>query len=377
MAEVEMEHADAPLGALEEDDPIVSSYDIYIKPQLAGDLQMYVLQFPNRDSRQPYNKMQGSEPLKLRIKPNAGMVELDVPMEVYSNYDRKKGLAWGGAMKKSAESKGNGSHGLPGGFGIGAAPPVGRGKGRGAIVDQEAIQSQILADYQNAVKNERVLVKQTLGGQTMAKDDTTPQYMIGTFSGNQLHLTPVDNIVQMRPQFHHIDAQSEQDRAGRARDPAAGARATPDARAIHMTVKSNVDGEEDTTDTMAARITAAQAEAWKKHRYVDEEHLESWDGYQNLFVGSEKDGMIQEEELKNKPMLRSSLNNAEYLDEISAPMDAAKLSRSQKVKKVKKGKGKEKAMDEPEDGAESDEDAISDPALSDTEDEDEAIVPKA
>merc|ERR1719262_1567090 len=248
MADVEMENAD------HDPDPIVSSYDIYIKPQLAGDLQMYILQFPNRDSRQQYNRAKGSEPLKMRIKPNAGMVELDVPMDAHINYDKKKGLAWGGAMKKSMESKGTGSHGL-----------------RGGIVDQEAIQSQILADYQNAVRNERVLVKQTLGGQAMAKDDTTPQYMIGTFSSNELHLTPVDNVVQMRPQFHHIDAQTEQDRAGRARDPAAGPRAPPDARAIHMTVKSNVDGEEDTTDTMAARITLAQSEAWKSHRYVDEE----------------------------------------------------------------------------------------------------------
>ena len=146
---------------------------------------MYILQFPNRDSRQQYNRAKGSEPLKMRIKPNAGMVELDVPMDAHINYDKKKGLAWGGAMKKSMESKGTGSHGLPGGFGIGAAPPSGRGRGRGGIVDQEAIQSQILADYQNAVRNERVLVKQTLGGQAMAKDDTTPQYMIGTFSSSK------------------------------------------------------------------------------------------------------------------------------------------------------------------------------------------------
>ncbi|KAH7355164.1 Sin-like protein conserved region-domain-containing protein [Rhexocercosporidium sp. MPI-PUGE-AT-0058] len=372
MADVEME--DAPY----DDDPIVSSYDIYIKPQLAGDLQMYILQFPNRDSRQQYNKAKGSEPLKMRIKPNAGMVELDVPMDASANYDRKKGLTWGAAMKKSAESKGNGSHGLPGGFGIGAAPPGGRGRGRGGIVDQEAIQNQILADYQSAIRNERVLVKQTLGGQAMAKDDTTPQYMIGTFSANQLHLTPVDNVVQMRPQFHHVDAQSEQDRAGRARDPAAGPRAPTDARAIHMTVKSNVDGEEDTTDTMAARITIAQSETWKSHRFVDEEKEESWTGFsQNLFVGGfEQDAEAQEELLQTKPKLLSSLNNAEYLDEISAPMDAAKLSRSQKLKK-RKGKGKEKATEGGGDGAESDTlDAISDPSMSDTEDEDDVPTPK-
>lgn len=124
---------------------------------------------------------------------------------------------------------------------------------------------------------------------------------------------------------------------------------------------------------MAARITAAQSEVWKNHRFVDEEKGESWEGYQqNLFIGSERGQINQDldEVLKSKPKLLSSLNNAEYLDEISAPMDAAKLSRSQKVKKGKrKGKGKEKAID----GAESDTlDAISDPSLSDTEEEDDA-----
>lgn len=185
MTDVEME--DAP----HDNDPVVSSFDVYVKPHLAGDLEMYVLQFPNRDSRQQYTSAKGSEPLKMRIKPKAGMVELDVPMEANRNYDKRKGLEWGSAMKKSAETKGNGSYGLPGGFGIGAAPPGGKAKLRAGIVDQEALQSQILADYQNAIRDERVLVKQTLGGQAMAKDDTTPQYMIGTFSGSRWRQIPL------------------------------------------------------------------------------------------------------------------------------------------------------------------------------------------
>jgi DNA-directed RNA polymerase-3 subunit RPC5 len=83
-----------------------------------------------------------------------------------------------------------------------------------------------------------------------------------------------------------------------------------------------------------------------------------------------------DEEMKEKPKLLSCLNNAEYLNEISAPMDAAKLSRSQKVKKSK-GKGKEKAVEGEGDGAETDTlDAISDPSMSDTEDEDEPPTSK-
>ena len=155
----------------------------------------------------------------------------------------------------------------------------------------------------------------------------------------------------MRPQFHHIDAHSEQERFGRGRDPALATR-VQEARAIHMTVKSNIDGEEETTDTMAKRISAAQTEAWKSHRYVDEEDDDAWNTYeQNLFVGTQA-GVDENEDLFGKvPKLLSALDDGEYLDFISAPRDAAKLSRSKRVRRTRnQGKGKEKATE----GAESD-----------------------
>jgi DNA-directed RNA polymerase-3 subunit RPC5 len=188
---------------------------------------------------------------------------------------------------------------------------------------------------------------------------------------DQLHLTPVDNIVQMRPQFHHIDAHSEQERFGRVRDPTMAAR-VQEARAIHMTVKANVDGEEETTDTMAERIAAAQSEAWKTQRYVDEDDVEAWAAYEkHLFVGANAGLEDNEDLLANMPRLKSTLDDAEYLDTISAPRDAAKLSRSKKVRKIrdKKGKGKENAAE----GAESDTSStLSDPPSDSESDEDDA-----
>jgi len=340
-------------------DPIRASYDVYIKPRISADQEVFVFQFPNRDSKQPYSVANQSQPLKMRLKPNAGMVEMDVPLDAMRNYDREKGMKWGGAMKKSNMSKNGGSHGMPGGFGIGGAQVTGRGRGRGINENFEVNQEELLADFSGAVQREQVLVKQTLGGQCIPSEDTMPQYMIGTFrksrfgikSSNgpadthcldQLHLTPVDNMVQMRPQFHHIDAHAEQERSGRARDPAFVARAQ-EARAIHMTVKSNVDGEEETTDTMAERISAAQAEPWKTQKCFDEDSNEAWAAYhEHLFVGSAAKIEDNEELLANMPKLKSALDNAEYLNEISTPRDAAKLSRSKKVKNGKdKGKGKE------------------------------------
>lgn len=135
----------------------------------------------------------------------------------------------------------------------------------------------------------------------------------------------------MRPQFHHIDAASEVERLGRPREPAAPRTAEP--RAIHMTIKTPGD-EEETTDTMAERIRAAQEEPWRKHQYIDEDSGEAWEAFnEHLFM----------EETDSAPKLVSALANPQYLDAISAPRDAARLSRSKNVRnrhRTRKGKGK-------------------------------------
>lgn len=165
----------------EEDDPIVSSYDIFIKPRISEGREIYVLQFPNRDIEQRYAGSNDAQPLKFRTKPKAGMVEMDVPIDARRNYDKDKGVKWGDAIKKSQMVKGGGSHGLPGGFGIGGAQPTGRGRGRAQEVDPE----KVMADFEGAIRTEQVLVKQTLGGQIIPVDQNSPQYFLGAFqSGN-------------------------------------------------------------------------------------------------------------------------------------------------------------------------------------------------
>ena len=164
-------------------DPVVAQYDVFIKPQLEGDRKIFILQFPNREKSKPYDAKHGCPPIELRVKPKAGMVELDVPLDVYRNYDRAKGIKWGEAIRKSEMAKGGGSHGLPGGFGIGGAAPVARGRGRGEAEEGED-QERLLANYDRAVEDGHVLRKQTLGGQFVAKNSTSPIYMVGTFTNS-------------------------------------------------------------------------------------------------------------------------------------------------------------------------------------------------
>jgi len=138
---------------------------------------------------------------------------------------------------------------------------------------------------------------------------------------DELHLTPVDQVVQLRPQFHHIDAQTELERR-QSRESTAVRGVDP--RAIHMTVKPAVDGEEETTDTMAERIRAVQEEPWRKLKFVDEDSMEAWELYNDsLFV----------ETKETLPQLVSSMTGSEYLDAISAPRAPAKLARLDKLRK--------------------------------------------
>lgn len=166
---------------------------------------------------------------------------------------------------------------------------------------------------------------------------------------DQLHLTPADQVAQLRPQFHHIDAQSEQEHQSRVRDLTAAPPRPTEARAIHMTVKASIDGEEDTTDNMVERIAATQQEAWNHLRFVDEESTDAWEAFgENLFVSEE---VLEKQALREQARnLSSGFEDVDLLDTISATRDEAKLSRT----KAAANRAEKKEDDESTDGDHSD-----------------------
>lgn len=132
----------------------------------------------------------------------------------------------------------------------------------------------------------------------------------------------------MRPQFHHVDATAEAD----ARNAARAAPTRPqEARAVHLTARSVIDGEEDNDDTMAERIAAVQAEPWKSFRVIDENSDGAWKTFEDtMFVG---DGELKtSEDLRAAvPKLKSVWNNAEYLEAL-APKRTTGKAREKKSK---------------------------------------------
>ncbi|KAK7429909.1 hypothetical protein QQZ08_003531 [Neonectria magnoliae] len=263
----------------EDDDPVTATYQVFLNPSLPLGRRLLVLQHPNRTDDTPR-----APPTELRVKANAGMVEVDMPLDNSVAYDREKGLKWGRTLHASMTAKNGGSHGLAGGFGFGTVQRSAAGRKKTEADDDDDL------DWTEAVRQDKVLRIQTLGGQY--PDYKEVQHMIGVFQGKDLHLTPVSSLVHLRPQLHHIDAsvQLERQAAASASKEAAPTAGTTAARAIHMTVKATGDGDVVTTETMADRLRAVQSEHWRTLHYTDENEEAAWDVYnESLFLRPEKD----------------------------------------------------------------------------------------
>lgn len=83
-------------------------------------------------------------------------------------------------------------------------------------------------------------------------------------------MTRVNGIVQMRPQFHHVDATTHVENAKNQRDPDE-TRPPPQARGLAQSYKDNRDVENAGVTKAKGLMQLAQEEAWTKMRYYDED----------------------------------------------------------------------------------------------------------
>ncbi|KAI9683588.1 MAG: Cleavage polyadenylation factor subunit clp1 [Trizodia sp. TS-e1964] len=303
-----------------EPDPVLHEFDIFLTEPLKE--KLFLLQYPNRERHQSYTASQGCRPLELRLKPNAGLMEIDVPLDIYRNYDKEKGVRWGEAVRKSNLEMGGLSLGIAGGFGIGSITAGGQGGASrrqanptpltsGEIEANERLEKDLIHNFEAANSQGRVLNKQTLGGNVLQSEDGRPIYMAGTFRGQELHLSTIDHIVQLRPQFHHLDAFDLQEKsASRAQNAGASDQArSAEPRAVQMTVKSSEGEEIDMTQT-AKVLRSAQEEDWIRLKYQDRDQMQSREIFKDkLFLA----------DTASVPVLQSTMSSMQYLDAISCP----------------------------------------------------------
>lgn len=286
---------------------VVANYRLFInKP--TGKRAM-LIQYPNREVGQEYCAVSGNKPLEIRIKPKCGLVEVDIPVDIHINYDKEKGVEYGEALRKSRLLQEGGSYSLGGGLGIGPKPTS---KGdRQAPPPDGPSHEKLLENFDDANNKGHVMNKMTLGGQIHPFRSGDPIYMAATFkeggevgSGHQKFLTKysidictwtkMDAIVQLRPQFSHLDSlneakktmfRSERSAAERGPDNRDNVEQEPEARAVNMAVKSTEGSEEDMYGGMRATaklLRDMRDEPWQRLTWIDQDvsHLN------NLFVGS-------------------------------------------------------------------------------------------
>ena len=170
------------------DDPVIAEYDVFITPDFPE--RPYVLQYPNRNREQPYSQAGHAQPQEMRIKPKAGLLELDVPMTVHHNFDKLKGLQWGGALKRAKDNE-SFAFGLASGFGNAGMRPAGSRTDRGGNSfrgqdDNEDEFAQCgLDNYKSMIDEGRVLHEQTLGGLILPSEAGKPLFMLGAFTGSK------------------------------------------------------------------------------------------------------------------------------------------------------------------------------------------------
>lgn len=287
---------------------MVAEYDVFLTPPTEE--QIYLLQYPNRVRSRPYNSKFGATPHAMRIKPNSGFVEMDIKLSTENNFNKYMGLKWGDADRSAREL-----HNHSGTYGpaAGLAPPKPRARNQAKEkADRELELDQDLRAFREAERDDKVHAKQTLGGQLIRHDTEAeagkPHYFVGAFQGDHLFLTKVDATAQLRPNFHHLDAEEERARIAisRAQAEAAGPQQQGPGRAVKPKDESDVDKTTVEWKLMNG-LKKAREETWIKMEYVDDEDQMAYDAFEkNLKVKNTAEA----------PVLKTELDHDAFLDAV-------------------------------------------------------------
>ncbi len=139
-----------------------------------------LLKYPTRQPDELYCDAFGNKPLELRIKPKCGLVEVDVPIDIYHHFDREKGLKFGVALqKKGLRGDANSIYGVSSGLHPGVSRQVGEEPSdlKGPALDE------LLDDFDDANDKGSVMNKITLSGIMEPFKDGDPLYLLATFEG--------------------------------------------------------------------------------------------------------------------------------------------------------------------------------------------------
>ncbi|KTW27117.1 DNA-directed RNA polymerase III subunit C37 [Pneumocystis jirovecii RU7] len=210
---------------LSEDDPVMKTYNIYTTSSLND--YLYLFQYPIRPSIQPYTEESFSKPLELRIKPKSGLVEVDVPIYTQQYYNKERGIEF----SKNLEND-----------------PT---KNKSPILDFQTLNSKI-----SPCRN---------------------YYMVGIIRGDELHLSPVNYTLQLRPSFKHLNSLSVKE------VPVTGSLSNlKSTRAVQTSAKSPEYSQTLTLSTTHI-LRSIESEPWTKLTWIDSSSTMSKKIFEHLY----------------------------------------------------------------------------------------------
>ncbi|KAI8821517.1 Sin-like protein conserved region-domain-containing protein [Fimicolochytrium jonesii] len=214
-----------PAGQAEVDedgDHIVKEIDVFFSHTLTDTL--YLFQFPTR----LHDFDEDNKPSVGRVKPKTKRFEIDIPLQTGSEYYNKE-----------------------------------RGEELGQGTDNAPMRG--VYDYDDHTPK-KLLEKQTLSSSLLPSQ---ANYMVGVMKEDQLHLTPINMALQLRPSLYYIDKITEKQAARYQEDSVeANKRANPEyeeeAKILSVTIKGPEDKEGIRRAAQAELQRKAEEEAWQK-----------------------------------------------------------------------------------------------------------------
>ncbi|ANB10937.1 Rpc37p [Sugiyamaella lignohabitans] len=200
--------------------------------------KLHILQYPTRSALRPLVAAQGTGIINSRLKPKSGIIEVDIPIDTSKFYDAEKGDRWNKVDRQTFSGV------------------LKKGQGR---------------------------------------------YMAGVFRDGELHVSSIESVAQLRPQFKyfdkHVNSEKEANRMIRT-DPTK----PREARTIQMSAKSSGDFAPKYSGALGARKIADE-ESFVDIQWFDRDSNESWD-MADKFVTT------------NKRILDSSTTLKDYTDKL-------------------------------------------------------------
>jgi len=327
---------------------VIASYNVFVTKSVAASTalptasenatkssRIVLLQYPaHRPRSKPYNSARSQKPTSLRLKPKTGFIEVDIPVLTEEHYNADTGAKYGNAMSESRTIQAGGTHGLAGGFSAGPATV------------------STLRDVPGHEENDgaqKMLQTQVLGGKMVTPSARDPIYLLGAFRNNELHLSHLDAVVQMRPQLHHIDAEEEVGRKSfQAPATSQGARVKPglesgpvkaESKAIEVKIRDNKDdGKDRNLNENAKLLRDIQVDEWHEHVWIDQADSASREmSLKHLHLESNKGDADQ---------LRACIGNGDWLDRMSAPREDGKKGLLAKLRGRERERARRKKAEE-------------------------------